>query len=164
MCKHRLSKASNFPVRPGSLFCAERYDVIHWSLCNENQRISFPRIRQAGKGVFRSQNSEKHNSFCDGAVKVEQKFLATPAHFIFRSEDSSRVSPLQPQLSIPSPRARQAAVHGKQLNATPWSWAEPQASPGKTWETLTRFWSSHNENKWGLQFNVVTKNLFFPPF
>lgn len=43
-------------------------------------------------------------------------------------------------------------------------WAEPQALHARTWETLACFWSGHNENKWGLQFKVVTKNLFFPPF
>ena len=42
--------------------------------------------------------------------------------------------------------------------------AEPWALLRKTWETLACFWSGHNENKWGLQFKVVTKNLFFPPF
>lgn len=113
MCKPRLRKASHFPGWPGSLFWAERSDVIHWPLCNENQRISFPRICQAGKGVFRSQNSEAHNSFWDGAVKVEQKFLALHLPLWGFSPGVS----LPPQLRIPFPGARQAQVHGKQLNA-----------------------------------------------
>lgn len=62
--------------------------------------------------------------------------------------------------AFPEPWARRALETGKSSSTE----RPCKIVHGKSWETLACFWSGHNENKWGLQFKVVTKNLFFPAF